>query len=834
VADLPLTGLRVLDMAGDKAELCGRLLADLGADVVRLEPPEGAASRRTPPFHAGHSLAFAVRNSNKRGAVVDLASEPGRGRLLDLLARADVFIETTRPGELAALGLAPDRLVERFGHLIVTSITDFGQTGPYRDFEATNDVIVGLAGEIFRSGVVGRPPLLVPGPYAYDVSGVMAAFATLLAYWQRTKDGRGQHIDFSILEATAQMTDWSLPNYSAIKNSGGRYTEIRAGSGVVYPLYPCADGYVRLVILSPRQWHAMRSWLGEPEFLQDEHWDSLLGRMSIQEDILDPMYTELFSHYGMAELSAEAQRRGIVMTPVLHPAAVIGAEHFVARGSFIDVEVAPGVHGLVAASVLEVDGERAGFRHRAPALGEHDGEIEVSWALPAPAAGATPAEDNPAGATPAEDSPAGDSPAGATPAGASPAGDSPAGATPAGDALPLAGLRVLDFGHGGVGVEAGRLFAEYGADVIKVESRSYPDFIRLVAGSEMSPSFASSSRSKRSMGVNIKTPRGLQIVKDLVAQVDVVIENNSTGTMAELGLDYDTLRQTNPGLVMISSQLMGSTGPWASWLGYGPSTRPAGGMTWLWNFSDGGMPPGAGVIFPDHLVGRVCAIAALAGLLRRGRTGSGGHFEAAQVESVLALMAHFFLQESLEPGSVQPLGNRRTDGAPWGVYQCAGEERWCVITCRDDDDWNRLVKIIANPAWSDDALATVEGRRTRHDEIDKEIAEWTSARSDREVMESLQAAGVPCALVAYASDQPDDPHLRARGYITEVEQPGVGPMVLEGPAFQASRMPRPIIEPAPWLGEHTRAIACDLLGLDRRNVEELIAAGVLEVTDPQG
>jgi crotonobetainyl-CoA:carnitine CoA-transferase CaiB-like acyl-CoA transferase len=796
--DLPLTGLRVLDMAGDKAELCGRLLADLGADVVRVEPPEGASSRRRPPFHAEHSLHFAVRNSNKRGAVVDVSSDAGRQRLLNLLSRADVFIETTRPGELAEVGLAPATLVGRFGHLIVTSITDFGQTGPYRDFEATNDVMVGLAGEIFRSGAVGRPPLLVPGPHAYDISGVMAAFATLTACWQRRRDGCGQHIDFSVLEATAQMTDWSLPNYSATKNSGGLYSEVRAGSGVVYPLYPCADGYVRLVILSPRQWHAMRAWLGEPEFLQDEHWDSLLGRMSIQQDLLDPMYKELFARFGMAELSAEAQRRGIVMTPVLHPAAVLGAEHFVARGSFVDTEVAPGLRGLMAASVLELDGERAGFRHRAPTLGEHDSGIESSWDVRP---------------------------------GAGPSGGRSFEPVPDATTLPLAGLRVLDFGHGGVGVEAGRLFAEYGADVIKIESRSYPDFIRLVSGSEMSPSFASSSRSKRSLGVNIKTPDGLGLVKDLVAKADVVIENNSAGTMVELGLGYQALKEINPGVVMISSQLMGSTGPCASWLGYGPSTRPAGGMTWLWNFPDGGMPPGAGVIFPDHLVGRICACAALAGLLRRTRTGAGAHFEAAQVETVLALMAQFFLQESIEPGSVAPQGNRRPDGAPWGVYQCAGEERWCVITCRDDEDWGRLVKVIGNPAWFDDGLAKVEGRRARHDQIDKEITEWTLTHTDREVTELLQAAGVPCAMMAYASDQPDDPHLRARGYIVEIDQPGVGAMVLEGPAFRASRMPPPIIRPAPWLGEHTRDIARGLLGLDGRRVEELIAAGVLEVTE---
>jgi crotonobetainyl-CoA:carnitine CoA-transferase CaiB-like acyl-CoA transferase len=791
--NLPLEGLRVLDMATDKAELCGRLLADLGADVVRVEPPEGAPSRRMPPMVGDISAFFEVRNFNKRGAVLDIRFGEGRDRLLDLLSRADVWIETTKPGTLGPLGLDPVEISERFPHLVVASITAFGQTGPYRDYEATDEILTAIGGEIFRSGAVGRPPLLVPGSFSYDVAGVMGAFAVLTAHWQRLQTGRGQHLDFSILEAVAQVTDWSLANYSAIAGTGNPYMEVRAGSGIVYPMYPCKDGYVRLVVLSPRQWHALREWLGNPEFLMDPHWDSLLGRMSIQEDVLDPLYKELFMTMGMSELSAEAQRRGIVMTPVMHPRAVLEAEHYRERGSFAAVTMADGSVGQVASGVLEVDGQRAGFRTKAPSLGEHDADIEGSWPDTRPVPEQTTAR----------------------------------------PALPLEGLRVCDFGHGGVGVEAGRLFAEYGADVIKIESRAYPDFIRLVGGSEMSPSFSSSSRSKRSLGVNIKTSEGLELIKKLIAESDVVIENNSTGTMADLGLDYETLRQINPRIVMCSSQLMGSTGPWAGWLGYGPSTRPAGGMTWLWNFPDGGMPPGAGVIFPDHLVGRVCAVAGLAGLTGRSRTGEGAHFEAAQVETVLTCMSQYFLKESLQPGSVRPLGNRREQGAPWGVYQCAGEERWAVITCRDDADWAGLRRAMGDPEWaSDPALASAEGRRADHDRLDAGISAWTAERSDREAMEVLQTHGVPAGMMNYASDEPSDPHLQFRGYLAEIDQPGVGKIILEGPAFYGSAMDRPFIGPAPALGENTREIATSLLALTVERTEELIQAGVLEVTPP--
>ncbi|HZT65082.1 MAG TPA: CoA transferase [Acidimicrobiales bacterium] len=793
-APLPLAGLRVVDLADEKAELAGRLLADLGADVVRVEPPEGARSRRLPPFHGEHSLYFAVRNANKRGITADLSAEAGRQRLLDLLSGADVLIETTRPGELGAHGLDPAELVQRFGRLVVVSATDFGQTGPYRDYVATDPVMVAISGMLFRSGIPELPPLMVPGSMAYDVAGVVGAFAALAGHWQALHTGAGQHIDLSIMQAAAQTTDWSLPNSSAIKFAGGLYGEVRMGAGPVYPLYPCADGWVRLVIISPRHWRAMRAWLGEPDVLQDEHWDGLLARMSIQEDILDPMYRELFADKTMVELSAEAQRRGIVMTPVLPPPAVLAADHFVERATFTRAEVAPGVTGAVADSVVEIDGRRAGFRHRAPQVGEHDSE-EV-WAEPPVDLG------DPAGST---------------------------GAPAPG--LPFVGLRVLDFGHGGVGVEAARMFAEYGADVIKIESRAYPDFIRVVAGSEMSASFASSSRSKRSFGVNIKTAEGMGVIKRLIADADVMIENNSTGTMDEIGLGWDDVRAINPGLVMVSSQLLGSWGPWSDWLGYGPSTRTVGGLTHLWNFPGSEAPPGAFVIYPDHLVGRVCATAALAALIARSRTGAGCHVEAAQVETVVYLLSDLLLKESLEPGSVGPAGNRSERGAPWGVYPCSGEERWCVITCRHDADWEALRQAMGDPEWAAaDELARVEGRRQAHDEIDRRITEWTASRTDRQVMETLQAHGVPAALMMYASDELEDPHHLHRGYIREIDQPGTGRMVLEGPAFRASGMADPIIRPAPALGEHTRQICAELLGMEDDEVAKLFAAGALEET----
>ncbi len=781
-ADRPLTGIRVIDQADGCGELCGRLLADLGAEVIRVEPPGGAESRRLPPFHNDTSLYFAVRNLGKKSVTLNLETADGRRRFDELLDMADVWIESHRADDI-------DRraILARHPSLIITSITPFGLTGPYRDYAATDAVLVAMSGLLFRSGVPEKPPLLPSGALAFDIASTTAAFATVTALWDRTKTGRGQHLDVSVMEAAAQTSDWALPSFSATQARGGSYYEIRSGSAPVYTMYPCADGFVRLIILNSRQWRAMRAWLGEPQVLQADHFDHLLARMSIQHDILDPMFAEFFKDKTKLELALEAQRRGLAMTPVLSPDEVLAADHFAARKTFREAPLVDGLSGRVADGFFILDGHRLGFTGPAPSAGRHDRDTFAPIAKPAPAS------------------------------------------TTARRQRPFSGVRVLDFGIGGVGVEAGRLLAENGADVIKIETRAHPDFIRAIYGTEMNPAFASSSRCKRSLGINLRTAAGLKIIKQLIAWADVAIENSATGTMENLGLGFDQMREINPRLILGSSQLMGANGPWKDWIGFGPNSRTAGGMTYLWNFPEGGMPPGSGAIHPDHLCGRMLALGAVSTLFARERRGSGAHLEVAQVETIISLLADLMLKASLEPGSVGPQGNLSTRGAPWGVYPCAGTERWCVITVRTDDDWHRFRSALGNPDWAqpreyDNARGRIEARA----ELDRRVTEWTSARSDREVTDILQRAGVPAGFMMYASDMPFDPHLLARGYPQQLDQPGVGPMMFEGPAFHATSIPEPLVAPAPALGEHTREICGTILGMDDAQMSKLVAEGVLE------
>ena len=785
----PLHGLRVIDMTGEWGALCGRLLGDFGADVVLVEPPGGSPARALPPYaDDGQSLWFLYRNFNKRGVVLDIDDDADRGRFLALLSDADVFLESTPVGSLASLGLAPESLPQLFPRLVTCSITPFGQTGPYARHVATDDVVFALSGWLASSGIPSKPPLLMPGAVPSDAASVIGVFAILSALIQRKSTQRGQHLDVSALEAMTQLNTWGLPSTSAIVYHGGTPNTLRSGNAALYPHLRTKDGFIRLVILAPRQWQALWQWMGSPEELSDPMWATTAGRIQ-NMDVLNPMFEEFFSTMTMVECAAEAQRRGIVATPMLKPADVLVNEHFVSRKTFRRTDLAPGLNALVADGYFALDDERMGFRFRAPAIGEHQALVPGPIDPPSPV-------------------------------------ESPAPAASA----PLAGLRVLDFGHGGVGVEGGRMLAEYGADVIKIETRTYPDFMRLITGSEMTPSFASSSRSKRSFGVNAKKPEGNAALHRLAQQADIVIENNSTGTMDDMGVGYDTLHALNPAISMASSQLVGSRGAYASWIGYGPTTQTFGGLSYLWNFDDGDPPPGNPAIHPDHFVGRLCAIAALLGVYARDRTGSGVHSDIAQVEATIANIGDLLAKESIAPGSVRADGNDDERGAPWGVFPCAGEQTWAVICVRNDRDWQAFVGAMGGPSWATDArFATVDGRKKLRQEINEKVAEWTATMTPREVMQRVQAHGVPAGAMLSSFDQFTDPHFIERGFLVPVEQQEVGPLTFEGPAFRGSGMTGPHIVQAPLLGEHTREIARALLGLNDDEIERLIADGVLEI-----
>jgi crotonobetainyl-CoA:carnitine CoA-transferase CaiB-like acyl-CoA transferase len=328
----------------------------------------------------------------------------------------------------------------------------------------------------------------------------------------------------------------------------------------------------------------------------------------------------------------------------------------------------------------------------------------------------------------------------------------------------------------------------------------------------------------------LKSEKGLALVRELVKQSDVCIENSGTGVMERLGLDPASLERINPRIVGFSSQMMGSFGPWKDWTGYGPNTHPVSGLQHLWNYpEDEDRPAGSTNVYPDHFVARVGMLGLLAGLIDRERSGRGCHVDAAQFETAINLLGDLYAQESLTPGSVHPLGNARSRGAPWGCYRCEGEDEWCVINVRSDEEWRSLCKAVGSPDWAEKpAWASAEGRMSDRAAIDDVLNEWTRQHPPQKVMGTLQASGVPAGVVAYGAHFLGDPQMTHRGYPKLLDQQGLGVMLVEGPAFLGSDLPEVIITQAPWLGEHTREIASRLLGLSDEDIQALVDDEVLE------
>jgi crotonobetainyl-CoA:carnitine CoA-transferase CaiB-like acyl-CoA transferase len=452
------------------------------------------------------------------------------------------------------------------------------------------------------------------------------------------------------------------------------------------------------------------------------------------------------------------------------------------RETFVDVEI-DGAKGRLPSGYVLIDGERAGARTPAPDRGDASAII---W-----------------DARPAVDS----------------KGDQ--------HRRPLVGLRVLDLGVIVMGAEAGRLFADQGADVIKVESRQFPDGSRAFG---MTANYASGHRNKRGIGINLRDPQGVSLFEQLVSISDVVLTNFKPGTLESLGIGFSRLSAINPGIVLVTSSAMGEWGPWRDWMGYGPLVRCVSGLTDLWQ--DPTVEDGFGdatTIYPDHLVGRIVDVAALATLIARRSSGRGAHIESSQAEAIITALSPSFLRESLEPETARA----RLDGeagAPWGVYPCAGDDEWCVITVTDDDEWGRLVAAVGSPWWATvPGLERVAGRVAHRFDIDQRLGAWTSERSPDDVAMLLQARQVPAAPMRRAGEFTQDIHLVARGYFRTLTQPGVdGGVTMENGPCIATNMPDPELHPAPVHGQNTREIGRDLLGLSPSALDDLIRRGVLE------
>ncbi|MGV0626334.1 CoA transferase [Mycolicibacter minnesotensis] len=786
-----LKSVRVLDLADGDADAVTRLLADLGADVLKVEPPGGSSARNRPPLLDGVSIAFALHNANKRSVTLDPADARDRRRFDELAATADIVVGAGPSGRAADFGTSCAELADRHAHLVTMSVTDFGVDGPRAQWRATDAVLYALSGALSRSGPTTGAPVLPPEGIASATAAVQAAWAVLVAYYNRLRCGIGDHIDFSRFDAVATALDpiFGAHGQVAAAQRGSSRWRGRPRNQDAYPIYRCRDGYVRLCVMSPRQWRALWSWLGEPAEYADPKFGVIGERFAVWPQI-SALICELFAGQDMADLVAAGQSRGVPIAAVGDPAQVLAEEHFAAAGAVTRTELVPGRSAVIPSGYYVVDDERAGFRTSAPAVG--DGAAD--WrAVPLTEAGFDGA-----------------------------VGD-----------RPFQGLRIVDLGVIVAGGEASRLFGDLGAEVIKVESVDYPDGLRQARpGAAMSESFAWTHRNNLGFGLDLRSQAGKEIFGRLVGGADAVFANFKPGTLAALGFSYRALHGLNPRIVLAESSAFGETGPWSDQMGYGPLVRATTGVTALWtdpdDAGDGGRHPfyDATTVFPDHVVARVVAIGALAALIAARRAGAGSHVHVSQAETAVNQLDTSFVA-SAAGALVQP------DTAVDLVCPGAGDDEWAVISIRSDTDLRAVAA-----AFGDDGLAadprfgTGAARVAHRAELAAELSRHTRVRTPADLGELLQGAGVAAAPMNRPPDVADDPQLGHRTVFAAMIHPLIEhPLPAETGPAPFRNIPAAPQRPAPLPGQDTRAICRSVLGLDDGETARLIADGVLFAAD---
>jgi len=401
--------------------------------------------------------------------------------------------------------------------------------------------------------------------------------------------------------------------------------------------------------------------------------------------------------------------------------------------------------------------------------------------------------------------------------------------------VPLQGVRVADFTWIGAGSYATKILADFGADVVKIESGKRVDSLRLAApykdgvkGVNRSGYFADRNTSKRSITIDMKHAEALGLVKRLIAKSDIIANNFTPGVMDRFGLDYEAVRKMKPDIIYLSMSMQGSAGPQSGYLGYGSSMASVTGFQHLTGLP-GREPAGTGTNYPDH-VPNPChsAFAVLAALRHRRRTGEGQRIDIAQTEPTIALLGPAILDLTVNGHLQQPRGNDHPTAAPYGVFRCSGEDRWIAICVMNDAQWQALHAVLREPEWMrSPEWGTEASRHARRAELAEKLHAETAKWSAEELMQTLQAHGVPAGVVENAGDVIErDPQLAHRKHWVSLEHPEMGRTLYNAPPFRCSRTPVALSKPAPLLGQHTLEICRDLMELSEDEIKRLEAAGV--------
>jgi crotonobetainyl-CoA:carnitine CoA-transferase CaiB-like acyl-CoA transferase len=795
---------RVLDLTDDRGHFAGFLLAQLGADVIAVEPASGQRARHRGPWAGGEpdperSLQHWAYNRGKRSVVVEDPADLAR-----LAAGADVLIECGAIDvDLLSLRAADPAL-------ITVSLSPFGGDGPKADWVGTDLTLAAASGQMSLNGYIDRPPVRITAPQVWLNAGAEAACAVLIALTDRRRAGLGQHIDVSAQEAmmlTAQ--GWLAPalcgNPSARRSGGG--LELLGGVRFRF-VYECADGHVSVtflpgVLVGPFT-NRLLGWVRAQGDLPDDlaglDWADLLVGRELDElaEVVERTSVCLavsLARHTKAELFGMAQRDKLLVVPVATPADVLANQHYRDRGFWDEVHV-DGAASPILFPGPWVHGDRTGLRRLGPPprIGEH---TEAVFAEP-PRAPSVPAEPHP----PRQ--------------------------------RPLEGLTVVDLTWVYAGPFATRMLAYYGATVIRLESQTRPDQVRTSGlsrvlgddGPEVSQQWHSINADKLSLQVNLKVPESRQVVLDLARRADVVIDAFSPGVLERLGLGHADLMAVNPRLITVSTTLFGHSGRLSPVPGFGNMGAAMGGYYELTGWPDR-LPAGPFLAYTDATSPRLTAAVVMAALDWRDRTGEGLSLDFSQAEGGIHFLSEAVLDQAVNGHAQTRMGNADRWAAPHGAYPCGqpDADQWVAIACDSDDQWRALAERIDRDDLVD---LTTAGRLARQQELDALISAWTAGRDPLELQTDLQGIGVPAHLVQNSPEVVADPQLAHRDHFHEVPHEIYGTTWAEQYGFRMSRSDGTPRRSGPMWGEHNFEVLSELLGYDGDRIAELVIAGVLE------
>ncbi|ABD06285.1 L-carnitine dehydratase/bile acid-inducible protein F [Rhodopseudomonas palustris HaA2] len=794
---LPLSELRVVELgSGDALAYCGKLFADFGAEVVKVEPPGGDPDRQVAPrVERGggrESASFAWLNSNKRSVTAKLDDPAGVVRIERLLADADLLLDARHPVEIEASTLSHRRLRETQPGLAITALSWFGEHGPYRDYLATDAVCRSLAGLVKLVGPAEGPPVLPRDGQTAVIAGLTAFIPTLAGLFARADQG-ARRFAVNAFEATLQIAEFDIALALEAGSTRPRIGLNRFGRGFPVGNYATKDGWLGVTVVTPAQWLGFCAMIGLPELGPDPRYSATNDRF-IHADELNSIIRPVLMHRTAMDWFERGLALRLPLALVPDMAQLLAQPVMRERGAFATVEIgtasfeAPVLPQRLTASPGKPNG-------RAPLCGEHDGvELSPHRRIADRAAGAS-------------------------------------------EALPLSGIRIVDLTMGWAGPSAVRQLGDLGADIVKVESCQYPDWFRGTDPRgpyhpertyEKTYWFQTMNRNKRGITLDLTTADGRAALTKLLAGADAVIDNYAADVLPRLGLDVAAMQAINPRLVIVTMPAFGLTGRWSAARAYGSTLEQASGLPSVTG-RDGDPPTMQHAALGDPVGGLNAAAALMLGLTYQQRTGDGQHIDLSQVECMLPMLASSIIEQSVTGHTGPRLGNRHPRFVPSGCFPCAGEDQWVTLVVQSDAQWAALCRVMHRPDLAHDpALATADGRRADEDRIEVAVRHWTSTVRPELAMVTLQEAAIAAGVARLPVDLVGDAHLLATGHWQPVVRPFMGPHLLPSVSYREgfAERPYPIERLAPTLGQHNHEVLREI-GLTEAEIGDLHDRGVI-------